>query len=307
MPGFAAMFLRWQPSDPPLTPCVVWNRGQGRFGRPDRPVLFSPDLGVSRLLQMRGVPASFAGAERRSTTPAVRSIRASVEERWGRAATIMVHTRHAGGRRHAGAQPARLGARSPPHGRAVPVWVHGGDRVQASLQFDALTVGVVPALALLLATPGLGFRRRMALLGVAATLCFAVDTVTVALFPVLVFYKNPFTDVVGTFLGLIAFVGAPVIIWFGLTFPQLRQSLRHLGRRRDGDGVVSREGCRNKRIRPQLRTQCTGCSLGHEAVSVCRQVGSLRHERYAQRTVIRPGAARPRAALAGRAERFRQV
>jgi hypothetical protein len=81
MPGFPAMFSCWQLTDPPLTPCVVWNRGHGRFGRPALPALFSPDLGVSRLLQMRGVPAFFAGAERRSPNPAVRSIRASVEER----------------------------------------------------------------------------------------------------------------------------------------------------------------------------------------------------------------------------------
>jgi hypothetical protein len=119
---------------------------------------------------------------------------------------------------------------SPPPGQAVPVWVHGQNQVRTSLQFDALTIGVVPALALLLATPGLGVRRRIALLGVAAGLCFAIDTLVVALFPVLVFHKNAVTDIVGTFVGLIAFVGAPVIIWFGLTFPQLRNALRPLGR-----------------------------------------------------------------------------
>jgi len=52
-----------------------------------------------------------------------------------------------------------------------------------------------------------------------------VDALIVALFPLLVFYKNAFTDVIGTFLGLIAFVGAPVIIWFGLTFRELRHWL----------------------------------------------------------------------------------
>lgn len=117
---------------------------------------------------------------------------------------------------------------APPHGQELPVWVHGDNRVRLALQFDALTVGVVPALALLLATPGLRIRRRALLLGVAATLCFGIDTMIVALFPVLVFHKNPLTDVVGTFLGLIAFVGAPVIIWFVLAFPQLRQFLRPL-------------------------------------------------------------------------------
>lgn len=115
---------------------------------------------------------------------------------------------------------------APPPGQAVPVWAHGSNRVHVALQFDALTVGVIPALALLLATPGLSVRRRFILLVVAATLCFAVDTLTVALFPVLVFYKNAMTDIVGTFIGLVAFVGAPVIIWFALAFPQLRQALR---------------------------------------------------------------------------------
>ena len=119
---------------------------------------------------------------------------------------------------------------TPPPGQAAPVWVYGHNQVRASLQFDALTIGVVPALALLLATPGISVMRRLGLLGVAAGLCFAIDTLILALFPVLVFYKNAVTDIVGTFLGLIGFVGAPVIVWFALTFPQLRQALRPLGR-----------------------------------------------------------------------------
>ncbi len=111
---------------------------------------------------------------------------------------------------------------------AGPVWVHGGNRVKLSLQFDALAVGVVPLLALLAATPGLPLRRRATVMCVGVGLNFLADVLIVALFPVLVFYKNPFTDVVGTFLGLIAFVGAPVIIWFALTFRELQQSLPSL-------------------------------------------------------------------------------
>jgi hypothetical protein len=113
----------------------------------------------------------------------------------------------------------------------APTWVHGGNQVRASLQFDALAVGVVPVLALLAATPGLTLRRRAALPLLGAALCFVVDTAIVAVFPLLVFYKNPFTDVIGTFIGLIAFVGAPVIIWFALTFRQLQQTLPLLRRR----------------------------------------------------------------------------
>jgi hypothetical protein len=113
-------------------------------------------------------------------------------------------------------------------GDGGPVWVHGSSHVQLSLQFDALAVGLVPLLALLAATPGLPLRRRAALMGAGAILNFLADVLIVALFPLLVFYKNPFTDVVGTFLGLIAFVGAPVIIWFALTFRELQQSLPSL-------------------------------------------------------------------------------
>ncbi|MGH3053740.1 MAG: hypothetical protein ACRDL7_02025, partial [Gaiellaceae bacterium] len=112
-----------------------------------------------------------------------------------------------------------------PESHGGPVWVHGSNQVRAAIQFDALAIGIVPALALLAATPGLGLRRRSVLMCVGAGLCFLIDALIVALFPLLVFYKNPFTDVIGTFLGLIAFVGAPVIIWGALTFRQLQQLL----------------------------------------------------------------------------------
>ena len=115
-----------------------------------------------------------------------------------------------------------LEANADGHG---PTWVHGNNQVRAAIQFDALAVGVVPVLALLAATPGLGVRRRAVLMCVGAVLCFLIDALIVALFPLLVFYKNPFTDIVGTFLGLIAFVGAPVIIWGALTFRQLQALL----------------------------------------------------------------------------------
>jgi hypothetical protein len=113
-------------------------------------------------------------------------------------------------------------------GAANPTWVQGDRHVRASVQFDALAVGLVPVLALLLATPAPNLCRRAVLLASGAALYFSVDILIVALFPLLVFYKNPFTDVLGTFLGLITFVGAPVIIWFALTFRQLQQSWRPL-------------------------------------------------------------------------------
>jgi hypothetical protein len=113
----------------------------------------------------------------------------------------------------------------PAPGSGTPTWVHGSEAVQAAIQFDALSVGVVPVLALLAATPRLRWRRRIVLMALGGLLCFAVDTLIVVLFPLLVFYKNAFTDVIGTFLGLIVFVGAPVIIWFALTFRELQEWL----------------------------------------------------------------------------------
>jgi hypothetical protein len=117
---------------------------------------------------------------------------------------------------------------TPLDGRGVPTWVHGNNHVQAAIQFDALAVSVVPLVSLLAVTPGLRARRRASLMLTGATLCFLVDVLIVALFPLLVFYKNAFTDVLGTFLGLIVFVGAPVIIWFILTFRQLQEVLPSL-------------------------------------------------------------------------------
>jgi len=110
----------------------------------------------------------------------------------------------------------------------APIWARGTDRVDLAIQFDALAVGVVPLLALLAATPGLGIRRRAVLMAVGCGINVLVDGVIVALFPLLVYYKNAFTDVIGTFLGLVAFVGAPVIIWFGLTFRELQRMLPSL-------------------------------------------------------------------------------
>lgn len=110
-----------------------------------------------------------------------------------------------------------------------PAWVQGSARVRLAIQFDALSVGIVPLFALLGATPGLRLARRLRLLAVGGAVFFLFDAVVVAIFPLLVFHKNPVTDIVGTFIGLIAFVGAPAIIWFALTFRELRPWLPSFG------------------------------------------------------------------------------
>ena len=119
----------------------------------------------------------------------------------------------------------------PPVGQGKPTWSSGENKVQASIQFDAMAIGLVPLIALLLATPGVPWGRRLLRVAVGLGLNFLIGISIVAMFPLLVFYQNAFTDIIGTFLGLIAFVGAPVIIWFVLSFHELQGALPslHLG------------------------------------------------------------------------------
>lgn len=151
---------------------------------------------------------------------------------------LFVWSRTDGSRWYAAGLLAVASAIGPPiHGWVLetgpdgPVWAHGENKVRAAIQFDALAVSVVPAVALLAATPGLGLRRRALLVAAGTGLCFVISATILALFPVLVFYQNPFTDIIGTFLGLVAFVGTPVIVWVTLTFPELRRVLPALQRR----------------------------------------------------------------------------
>lgn len=109
-----------------------------------------------------------------------------------------------------------------------PVWQRGAATVELRIQFDALTIGLVPLAALIAATPGLSWTRRMSTGVVGSALCLAIDIVIVTLFPLLVHYENPVTGIGGTFLGLVGFVGAPVIVWFGLVHHDLRPWLPSL-------------------------------------------------------------------------------
>lgn len=127
-----------------------------------------------------------------------------------------------------GIGPALHGWILEPASNGFPRWVRDEASVELKIQFDALAVGVVPLLALIGATPGLAPLRRLRVTAVAILLFFAIDVLIVVLFPLLVHYDNAATDIGGTFLGMIGFVGAPVILWFVLTFPQIRSSLPSL-------------------------------------------------------------------------------
>lgn len=103
------------------------------------------------------------------------------------------------------------------------IWFRrGNEQLRLGLGLEALALSMLPLLSLLGATPNLGaagFAMR-ALLGVAGL--FALDLLILLLYPFLVGSPNAFTDILGTFLGLLTFVGGPVILWFALTFKQLR-------------------------------------------------------------------------------------
>ncbi len=113
--------------------------------------------------------------------------------------------------------------RRPPAADGRPqLWFRrGAEQLRLALGLEQLALGLLPLLALLGATPGLGAGAalRAATLGIAAL--FALDLLVVVLYPWLV-RPGALTDITGTFLGLLTFVGGPVILWFALTFRHLR-------------------------------------------------------------------------------------
>lgn len=103
------------------------------------------------------------------------------------------------------------------------IWFRrGNDELRLGLSLDALAFGLLPLLALLGATPGLGAARLAARVAAGAAGLFVLDLLVLLLYPYLVGSPNAFTDIAGTFLGLLTFVGGPVILWFVLTYRQLR-------------------------------------------------------------------------------------
>lgn len=109
------------------------------------------------------------------------------------------------------------GATSP-----FPVWVSGPTRIELKVQLDSLAIGLVPLLALLIATPNVPLTRRLRQIGLGVVSSFLLNAIILACFPLLLFYQNDFTDVLGTFIGLVGFVGSPVILWFVLAFSDIR-------------------------------------------------------------------------------------
>jgi hypothetical protein len=89
------------------------------------------------------------------------------------------------------------------------------------LSLDALALGLLPLLSLLGATPGLGWKRLVACAAIGVGALFALDALVLLLYPALV-SGGALPDIAGTFLGILTFVGGPVILWFVLTFDRMR-------------------------------------------------------------------------------------
>ena len=106
--------------------------------------------------------------------------------------------------------------------RGPEIWLRrGSQELRFALSMEKLGLGLYPLLSLLLATPGLGWKRSATNLAIAVASLFALDLVVVLAYPWLV-VPGAVNDITGTFLGLLTFVGAPVILWFALTFSRLR-------------------------------------------------------------------------------------
>jgi len=106
--------------------------------------------------------------------------------------------------------------------RGTETWLRrGAEEQRFQLSMNKLALGLYPLLSLLFATPGLGWKRTAASIGLGTAGLFGLDLAVVLAYPWLV-VPGVFNDIAGTFLGLLTFVGAPVILWFALTFHRLR-------------------------------------------------------------------------------------
>jgi uncharacterized membrane protein YadS len=108
-------------------------------------------------------------------------------------------------------------------GLVADVAFRTGDRQLAMLlQLPALSVGLMPFLSLVAATPGQGLKRAAVTAALGSALYFLLDVVVVLVYPFIMDRPNVLKDTLGVFSGLLAFVVAPLGLWFLLTYPTLR-------------------------------------------------------------------------------------
>ncbi|HVN83842.1 MAG TPA: hypothetical protein VMW17_03260 [Candidatus Binatia bacterium] len=95
-------------------------------------------------------------------------------------------------------------------------------RLPMLLDLPALSMGLMPLISLIVATPGMTWRRIVVTALIGSALYLLVHVAVVLVYPLIMVNPNPVKDTVGVFSGLVAFVVAPLGLWFVLTYPVLR-------------------------------------------------------------------------------------
>jgi hypothetical protein len=90
------------------------------------------------------------------------------------------------------------------------------------LQLPALSMGLMPFIALVVATPGIRLKRAAFVAALGSLLYFLLHVTVVLTYPLIMDRPNVLKDTAGVFSGLVAFVVAPLGLWFVLTYPELR-------------------------------------------------------------------------------------
>jgi len=108
-------------------------------------------------------------------------------------------------------------------GMVDPVTFRRGERnLPMLLQLPALSMGLMPLVSLIVATPRIGVRRGALTVVAGSVLYFLVHVTVVLTYPFIMDRPNFIKDTAGVFSGLMAFVVAPLALWFVLTYPVLR-------------------------------------------------------------------------------------
>lgn len=111
---------------------------------------------------------------------------------------------------------------------AAIVFRSGNLELPMLLQLPALSMGLVPFVSLVVATPGQSAKRMAINVAGGSVLYFLIHVIVILSYPLIMDRPNALKDTLGVFTGLMAFVVAPLGLWFVLTYAALR-SLWQLG------------------------------------------------------------------------------
>ena len=105
-------------------------------------------------------------------------------------------------------------------------FTHANKKIELLLDLNIRAMGLLPLLSLILATPGQGRKQLIRSVLLGSFLFFLLDVFVVLVFPWLLYEPNPVKDIIGFSLGILSFVAAPLVIWFGLTYSVLQEQWR---------------------------------------------------------------------------------